>query len=348
MVVGAVLASALVTAALLGPVARWPWPAGAVPASVATGPDAPASSAAAASRVDLVDLAGASGDGAVVRLSRDGLVLARGRSDGALQVVDLAEGSERVTAGTDAPVADLALSADGRVVGARARDGAVVIWHVGDNESPEEPLVVRPCPGQSGCDACGAALTFAPDADALLAADGVGGLVLHDAETGARRESWRAGPAAVRDAAFSADGRLIATADRAGGVGLWTNAGQALWKARAPAGAAERVALSGDGRWLAVGGPGGVSVWDGPAGRLRERLAAPPGGPSDLAFSADGSTLGILGAGGAVDLWETASGRVRRGRAGGVPSLLIARHAASGGPVVLGRGDGAYLVWAPG
>jgi WD40 repeat protein len=347
-VVGAGLVTALVTAALLGPVAWWPWPAGAGPAPVAASPAASASAAPAASRVHLVDLSRASRDGAVVRLSRDALVLARGRADGALQVVDLAEGREQATAGAGAPVADLALSADGRVVGARASDGALIVWHVRDDEPRDEPLVLRARPGADGCDACGAALTFAPDADLLLAADGGGGLVLHDAETGARRASWRAGPAAVRDAAFSADGRWIATIDRVGGVGLWTNAGNALWKARAPAGAAERLALSADGRWLAVGGPSGVCVWDARTGRLRQRLAASPGAPTDLAFSADGSTLGILGAAGAVDLWEPASSQARRIPAGAAPPLLITRHAAGGGPVVLGRGDGAYLVWEPG
>jgi WD40 repeat protein len=339
--VGVVLAVALASLALL---VGTRWPAASPPASALTGAREPTSSPIVAeARVDLVDVAGDGRDGVVERLSRDGLVLARGREDGALQVVDLVEGRERLLVGTGAPVSDLSLAADGRSLVARARDGALIIWRSGDGQ----PLVLRPLAGAVGCGACGAALVAGPEGGSVLAADGVGGIVLHDAETGARRAAWRAGRAAVRDAAFSADGRRVATIDREGGLRLWTNAGQALWSAVAPGGAAGRLAVSPDGRWLAVGGPGGTGLWDARAGRLHRRLTDPRAAPTDLAFSADGSALGILAADGAVELWDTATGLPRRRLASGELQLRATRYLAGPEPVVIGRGDGTYGVWKP-
>ena len=112
---------------------------------------------------------------------------------------------------------------------------------------------------------------------------------------------------AVRDEAFSADGRRLATAGETGGSGCGTRrraaAGPDLKSPRRNA--ATVVRFSPDGRLVASAHvTGSLAVWDATTGAL---LAEPPSpnGPFDVAFNPDGSRFLACGGDDFVNLFET-------------------------------------------
>jgi WD40 repeat protein/uncharacterized caspase-like protein len=92
--------------------------------------------------------------------------------------------------------------------------------------------------------------------------------------------------ATVRDATFSPDNRLIATA-ASGAVGLFGPAGESS-----------------------------IRLWDASTGRLVRKFEGHPGGTLSLAFSTDGNTLASLGQDGTVKVWDIESGRILQSIAG--------------------------------
>jgi WD40 repeat protein len=159
---------------------------------------------------------------------------------------------------------------------------------------------------------------FSPDGKRLAVAEsGAGGLRLWDVGSGEHRElkGNTDGPDSL---AFSADGKLLAGADRSG-VSCWDAAtGEQLWRAKADA---AFVAFTADGRVL-IASPyprGRVwHCWDAATGKTAEGLKLPEGyGYSRLAVAPNGRTLvfdprGLLGADWRVHLWDMQSGKLLR------------------------------------
>ena len=112
-------------------------------------------------------------------------------------------------------------------------------------------------------------------------------------------------------AAFSPDGRTLATGDIGGRVRLWETAtGKERTLPPRRIAPLTSASLSPDGRTLAVGdGDGNVRLWSFPGGVLQRTFKAHPGGADAVAFAPGGGLLATSGADGLVRLWDPASGK---------------------------------------
>jgi WD40 repeat protein len=160
-----------------------------------------------------------------------------------------------------------------------------------------------------------AAVTVSPDGNRIASVGGSQQVRLFDAAT--LRPLFTAGHGTVTTAAFSPDGKRLATADFYGRVILWDVGNKELKEiAMFPAGTARHyaVAFSPDGKTLAVGSEDSeVHLCDVADAKPREtlRLRDPDKGAPvrAVAFAPKGKALAVAGADGAVRLWDLSGER---------------------------------------
>jgi len=161
------------------------------------------------------------------------------------------------------------------------------------------------------------ALAMAPDGQRLVSASEDGT---------ARVWDWRSGKCLVSlehdgpvyDAAFSPDGKLLATADGAEQVHIFDAISfRTLHMLRGHTGPVYALAFSPDGRWLATGGGEKdftCRVWEVPTAKLAATLTGHHGAIYGVAFSSNG-VLATSSEDGTVRLWnwQRQDSRVLRG-----------------------------------
>lgn len=226
----------------------------------------------------------------------------------------------------------LAFSPDGAWLAASV-GGKVVLWDV---KSAERKTVLDPGSGkQTGT------VAFSPDGT-RVAAGGSACLVVWDVATGKVVADVPGLFESVNAVCFSADGKTVLGAGRAGSVRLWSAEGGAE-AASFTVGTDEikALAVAPDGRWLAAAGAKIVRIWD-PG---RKEIAATLEHDAylgHLAVSPDGKTL-ASGTPSAVRFWDAASWKeVRK-----IEGFLSACFSKDGARVLLGggrqRGGGLVL-----
>jgi WD40 repeat protein len=289
--------------------------------------------------------------GGVLRLALppDGKLLAFAGANRTIRLWDVDTGREvRPRGGHQGQVSHLAFSAGGTTIVTASPDGTIRHWEAATGKElsrldlPQEyfgPLAISP--------------------DGKVVTDL--GWSLWDTATG--RELRRLPAAKPREkwcAAFSGDGKLLATASGARTIQLWDVArGKALrrWKGGGKETEVEDLAISADGRRLAYANGGGdIYVYDAATGREIQRVCGPPyrsgedgsasGGVECIALSPDGRTLVVGSLDHPTVLVEILTGQERARLAGhqGYTACLAFSH--DGRLLASGGCDGAVRLWA--
>jgi WD40 repeat protein/DNA-binding SARP family transcriptional activator len=233
-------------------------------------------------------------------------------------------------------VAGLAVSRDGRLVGAAGSRGAAV-WDV------RSRTVARTFPvGPHGADA----IAFSPDGHTAAVGLADGGTAVYDLRTG-RETAEVPSDGSPTDVDFSPDGRLLASAGLAGTATLWDVARGRVAADLTGQPADFSLHFSPDGKLVAVGDSSGAVVFWNVAGRRKvgAPLVGHNGGVVSLAFDRSGRTLVTSGSDGKLRLWDIASRRLIGAPLPGSSSGGSTAFFPDGRHVVGVFDDGTGVIW---
>ncbi|MDB5336000.1 MAG: repeat-like protein [Planctomycetaceae bacterium] len=242
----------------------------------------------------------------------------------------------------------VAYSAKQRLLALGSYNGQVEVWDLEHSESPE--FIDTPIPGQVfDCQ-------FTPDGQTLLTAGSAGQIVLWDARTLVRRETWEA-PAPlepVRSLAVSADGQFVLAGTFRGQVQVWDLA-QGLHlrshqisipvqDGQNDCASIDTVAFgTSDQEFIAGSRNEGAGIWNMTTGASVRRFEGVFADLRNGALSPDGSRFIAGTNGGQVITWNTVTGKrigaVQRHRAT-VKCLL---YSADGTAFLTGDWNGQIL-----
>lgn len=233
----------------------------------------------------------------------------------------------------------LEFTADGQRLlaggGTAAESGRVVVWDVATGERVRE---------------------YGDEYDVVMAADIdesmntalLGGpervVKVLDATTGRTRAVLRKHTDWVLAAAFSPEGLIFATADRAGNVYVWeTESGESLHTLRGHRGSVPALGWSPDGTHCLTGGEdGAIRIWDMHTGKTIREWVAHKEGVLSLSVAPDGRVL-TSGRDRQVALWDADGTRVGSVTTDSLPLRVQFLDSQS---AVIGTWDGRTVRWA--
>jgi len=188
---------------------------------------------------------------------------------------------------------------------------------------------------------------FSADSRSALTFSGDGTARVWDVATGRVRAAI-SGQAEIRDAAFSPNGKLVATAGSDWTVLLSDAAtGAAVHSLAGHGGEVWSVAFSADGaRVLTASADGTARVWDTATGAQLAVLANPSGPVRSAAFNRTGSRIVTADDAGFVRIWEAAGPRLLRTVQTGLGSLANADLSPDGRRVAAAGSDGDAGIWS--
>jgi roadblock/LC7 domain-containing protein len=151
----------------------------------------------------------------------------------------------------------------------------------------------------------------------------------------------------VNAAAFSPDGRLLATASDDRTARLWDAAtGQEVRQLTGHTAAVTAAAFSPDGRLLATASTDETArLWDVATGQEVRQLTGHTGWVNAAAFSPDGRLLATASADRTARLWDAATGQEARRLTGHTASVLSAAFSPAGRLVATASADRTARLW---
>ena len=262
----------------------------------------------------------------------------------------------------------LAVSPDGRLQAIGDIDGTVILRRLPGGEQVGRPMkatrggpVVR--------------MAFSPDGSRLAMPGADGDTTVWDVETqtelvrlrgghpaGFFADPWpQAGRGAVITAAWSPDGRLLATGGADGRVVVWDPSngqpsGEALRASVGDGnpglypGSVNEVSFSADGRWLlaavGAGGRGEVVAWSWPSRTLRHRFDADTRQVYAVAVDPNSRTVASIGNDGKLRFFDLRTGKPLSGflEGHGGPTSSAA-FSPDGTMLATGGSDGSPILW---
>jgi len=289
------------------------------------------------------ELEGHRGPVKVVRISADGQTIATAGCDHTVRLWEGATGKERFRLHHELPLA-MDLSPDGKLLASGSAHGSLRLW---------DAITGKQC---HQWQASAEFLAFSPDGKALASLAG-GTLRLYDVASREKVNEWQGKAEAFVWAAFSPDGRTIASCSRQGDMGLWDlTTGKNLRQWQGKSGQLSLIAFSPDGRTLVSRVRDGDSreaqeaghkiyLWETATGEERARIACPVTDRSPVTFSADSRVLVSAGPNGTIHLWDLANGKQLAPFAGQRGQLTCLTTSANGKIVVSSSEDTTVLAW---
>jgi WD40 repeat protein len=271
-----------------------------------------------------------------IAYSPDGSMLASGSSDHRVKLWNTSTGDLLANcAGHSAAVISVAFSPNGKFFASGGDDSLVRLW---DAHTYQIILTIT---NPSPC------LAFS---DSLLAI-GIGGnqygvdggtVQLWNYATGQMVANL---PESGNRAAFSPDGKTLATANWQGLIKLW-NLGDPKPFKSFPGSAVLSLAFSPDGRALAWGGDSGnIGLWE----LTKERPTIIPiqGRVYSVAFSPDGQLLATANQSHDIMLWDVARCQKLRSLSGHGDEVLAVAFSPDGKSLASGSRDNTVMLWNP-
>jgi WD40 repeat protein len=149
-----------------------------------------------------------------------------------------------------------------------------------------------------------------------------------------------------REAAFSADGRLLATTSASGLVVLRHMPDLKIVRRLQHPGGATTIAFAPDGKWLATSGyDGAIVLWEVATGRMVRKLQGARGTIWSLDYAPGGDRLAVAGEDAKVRIWSPADGRLLHTLAGHERNIWEVRFSPDGRRLASGSFDATARLW---
>ncbi len=160
--------------------------------------------------------------------------------------------------------------------------------------------------------------------------------------------SFRDDPGPGREAAFSSDGRLLATTSASGLVAIRRMPDLKLVRRLRHPGGAAAAAFAPDGTVLATAGyDGAVRLWEVATGRLARRLDGAAGTVWSLDYAPAGDRLAAAGEDGKIRIWSPNDGRLLSVLSGHGRNVWEVRFSPDGRRLASGSFDETVRLWDP-
>ncbi len=223
--------------------------------------------------------------------------------------VDIMGGTaDKIYAGADAALVDMAVSPDGQLLAAAGERGTLVLF---DAESGKLLKRLQGHDASAGIVGGVATAVFTSRGDALYSGGEDRRIIRWSMPDGEKQAEWKA-PDGVWSLALSPDGTTLAGAKSSDGITLWeTSTGQQIQTLSGKTSLVSHgnsLAFSSDGQWLVSGGfRGEVGIWDVVSGKEQVLPRLHTEEINAVAVSPDGQWIASGSADKRIILWNTKS-----------------------------------------